>query len=304
MLQQTRVETVIPYYLRFIERFSSVEKLAASPELNVLKMWQGLGYYRRAKMLHKAAKEITLKYNGKLPGTRDELQTLPGFGPYTAGAVASIAFNECSPAVDGNVKRVLSRIFATNYAIDKIAQLAAQVNSPSEWTQALMELGALICLPKNPKCLICPEQKICKAYQTQTIELFPAASKKVKVKKIFAVTWIIQNTQKNKILIQQRPDEGRWAGMWEFPFLEFEKKPLSHLSSHSFEFPIEESKSIGSFTHQLTHQTIHVDVIHAQTRAKTSTTKTQKWIPIQKLGDFPISKMQLKAWEIFNKFGE
>ena len=114
MLQQTRVDTVIPYYQRFIERFPTVKHLAVSEEHDVLKQWQGLGYYRRAKMIHSAAKEIHENYGGKLPSTRNQLQELPGFGPYTSGAVASIAFEEAVPAVDGNVKRVLSRIFATN----------------------------------------------------------------------------------------------------------------------------------------------------------------------------------------------
>lgn len=295
MLQQTRVDTAIPYYERFLKTFPTINELAAASEHDVLKQWQGLGYYRRAKLIHKAAKEVSVRYNGKLPSTKTELQTLPGFGPYTSGAVASIAFNECAPAVDGNVKRVLSRIFATHESIEPIALEAAQVDSPSDWTQSLMELGALICVPKSPKCLVCPAQNVCLAYEQGAVSEFPALVKKTKAREIFATTWMILNS-KNRILIQQRPEDGRWSNMWEFPTEEFEIKPERFESSIAFD-----GKKIGKFKHLLTHRTMHIEVIHAKPVKTLKTAEHQKWISLDELENFPISKLQQKAFEIFKK---
>ncbi len=294
MLQQTRVDTVIPYYQNFLSTFPTVDELAKADEQEVLKKWQGLGYYRRAKLIHKAAKEISASYNGKLPNTRDELQKLPGFGPYTSGAVASIAFDEAVPAVDGNVKRVLSRVFATHDPVDAIAETAAKVDSPSDWTQALMELGALICIPKNPKCLVCPVQSLCKAYAMQAVDQFPAASVKTKVKEIFATTWMIEHPTTKQILIQQRPEDGRWSNMWEFPTDEFDQKPSEVISSFGIS-----GKNIGKFKHLLTHRTMHIEVVHAQANQNVPISEHQKWISTEELANFPISKLQMKAFEIF-----
>lgn len=292
MLQQTRVDTVIDYYHRFLKKFPTIAVLAKSSEQDVLKQWQGLGYYRRAKMIHKAAKDVSQNYGGKLPATRDALQKLPGFGPYTSGAVASIAFDKPVPAVDGNVKRVLSRVFATHESVDPIALQAAQNDSPSDWTQALMELGALICIPKNPKCLVCPVQKNCKAYETSSVEKYPLLIKKAKAKEVFAVTWMIQDLSTKKILIQKRPENGRWSNMWEFPTDEFDKKPTT--VKHG-------SEKIGSFKHLLTHQTIHIDVVALKIPKNESIAKHQQWIELNELDQFPISKMQLRAFEIYIK---
>jgi A/G-specific adenine glycosylase len=299
MLQQTRVDTAIPYYKRFLKTFPTIHDLAKASEHDVLKQWQGLGYYRRAKLIHKAAKEVSVRYNGKLPATRSELQTLPGFGPYTSGAVASIAFNECAPAVDGNVKRVLSRIFATKESIEPIALEAAQVDSPSDWTQSLMELGALMCTPKNPKCLICPVKQNCMAFETQTVEKYPAKIKKSAAKKIYARTWMIQNS-KNQILIQQRPEVGRWSNMWEFPTEEFEKKS-TELKSKSLSFLKGPFENLGKFKHLLTHRTIHVEVIQTTLCKTIKLSQHQKWVASDQLIEFPISKMQQKAFELLSR---
>lgn len=287
MLQQTRVETVIDYYQRFTREFPTIDTLSKASEHEVLKQWQGLGYYRRAKLIHRAAKEVAEKYNGELPKTRDGLSELPGFGPYTSGAVASIAFGEKVPAVDGNVKRVLSRIFATHSGVEKIAEVASDVDHPSDWTQALMELGAIICVPKNPKCLICPVSKECVAFQTQTVEQYPQVSKKTKPKSIYATISMIQHPTQDKILIQKRGDEGRFAGMWEFPTEETSDKQNT-------------KNSIGSFTHILTHRTIHADVVFKKSTKKFKAAKNQKWISWNEIKEYPFSKMQLKALEIWN----
>jgi A/G-specific adenine glycosylase len=294
MLQQTRVDTAIPYYEKFLTTFPTVDELAKASEHEVLKVWQGLGYYRRAKLIHKAAKEVSTNYNGALPSTRDELAELPGFGPYTSGAVASIAFNECAPAVDGNVKRVLSRIFETHASVDPIALEAAQVDCPSDWTQSLMELGAMVCVPKNPKCLVCPVREICATNLAGNVDQYPASGKKTKVKEIYATTWMIQHPKNDRILIQQRPEDGRWSNMWEFPTDEFDTKPESFTSNFA-----KNANHIGKFKHLLTHRTMHIHVVHAQADLNIPTSKHQKWITAEELPNFPFSKMQMKAFEIF-----
>ena len=170
MLQQTQVTTVMPYYRRFLQKFADVQALATAPLAEVLKTWEGLGYYARARNLHRAAVEIVEKHQGRLPESYTELRLLPGFGDYTAGAVASIAFGKPVPAIDGNVKRVLARLFAIeqdvsrNPAARQLKEIAAALvdpDHPGDWTQALMELGAVICLPQTPQCARCPVKEMC-----------------------------------------------------------------------------------------------------------------------------------------------
>lgn len=295
MLQQTRVDTVIDYYQRFLKKFPTIRELANASQQDILKQWQGLGYYRRAKLIHKTAKKIVTHFDAKFPRTRDELSLLPGFGPYTSGAVASIAFGEPVPAVDGNVRRVLSRIFETNESIDSIAQQAVYVDSPSDWTQALMELGALVCSPKNAKCLTCPTRDICGAHLSGTVEQYPPATKKINLRKIFATTWMIQNVKTKKILIQQRPEDGRWPNMWEFPTDEFEQKPTNPVCS----ITKCKGENLGRFKHLLTHRAMHIEVVHAQAHQNLAINKHQKWVTTKELSHFPFSKMQMRAFEIY-----
>ncbi|RMF05515.1 MAG: A/G-specific adenine glycosylase, partial [Chloroflexi bacterium] len=174
MLQQTQVATVVPYYHRFLARFPTVEALAAASQEQVLKLWEGLGYYARARNLHRAAREIVEKWSGRLPQSGAQLRTLPGFGEYTAAAVASIAFGEPVAAVDGNVKRVLARLFAVETDVTRnpgarhIGQAAQQLlesRHPGDWNQAVMELGATVCTPTSPRCAGCPLRKWCRARQ-------------------------------------------------------------------------------------------------------------------------------------------
>jgi A/G-specific adenine glycosylase len=224
MLQQTQVNTVIPYYRRFLERFPAVEHLAEASLDEILKMWEGLGYYARARNLHKAAGEIMQKWAGQFPRTYAELRSLPGFGDYTAGAVASITFGEAVPAVDGNVKRVLARLFAIdtditrNPAARQVRELAAALvdpATPGDWTQAIMELGALICLPQSPRCLLCPVQQFCQA-RLQGIEPDLPVKPVRKPLPHFDVTAAVIH-RNGKLLIAQRPPEGMLGGLWEFP---------------------------------------------------------------------------------------
>ncbi len=220
MLQQTQVETVIPYYKEWMKKFGDIRKLARASIDKVLISWEGMGYYSRARNLHQTAGEIVKNYNGKIPGSYEELLCLPGIGKYTAGAVASIAFNKPVPAVDGNVKRVLSRLFCLPLSTrDKVYwELSLDLMgkaSPSEFNQAMMEMGALICVSKNPRCNNCPLTPFCKAYSKGVQGRYPVVRKPKKIEEIEVVLGII--IYKKTIYIQKRPSHGLFAGLWEFP---------------------------------------------------------------------------------------
>jgi A/G-specific adenine glycosylase len=226
MLQQTRVETVIPYYKEWMRRFPNVDALASAPEEEVLRVWQGLGYYSRARNLHGAARMVKESLGGKLPTSSSELQALPGVGDYTAGAVASIAFGEVVPAVDGNVRRVLSRLFdLPDPGLPELRGLAGTLVDPvrpGDFNQALMELGALVCTPRAPRCESCPFEDICLARERGTEAQRPMRKDKrpVPVVEIAVVVAIAGAADTPRLLLRKRPGEGLLAGMWEFPGVE------------------------------------------------------------------------------------
>ena len=225
MLQQTRVETVKPYFLRWIKTFPTVEALAEADEEVVLKLWEGLGYYSRARNLHKAAKIVVSDYNGVLPCDKKLLQKLPGIGAYTAGAVLSIAFGVAEPAVDGNVLRVVSRLTADPFDImsngvrasvaDRLRPLMPE-GKTSEFTQALFEIGALVCLPdRDYRCENCPLTAFCQAYKTNKQSLFPVRPTKGPKKTERLTVFVLE--YQNKFVIRKRPDKGLLAGLYELP---------------------------------------------------------------------------------------
>ncbi len=223
MLQQTTVPAVIPYYMKWMKLFPTVQSLAKASLQQILKAWQGLGYYQRAKNIHKTSKIIIKCFKGKIPDTYDELVKLPGIGSYTAGAILSIAYNKRFTVLEANSIRVLSRILCIEKPINN--QTEKQLNafqiqllplrSSGHFNQALMELGSLVCQNKNPLCLKCPVKSFCLAYQQGEQELIPHQKQRKKVKKIEAVIGIIRKN--NKILIQKRPPKGLLADLWEFP---------------------------------------------------------------------------------------
>ncbi|WFB59422.1 A/G-specific adenine glycosylase [Paenibacillus sp. BR1-192] len=228
MLQQTRVDTVIPYFHRFIERFPTIQSLADAPEDDVLKCWEGLGYYSRARNLQAAARQVTEQYDGVMPSGKDEVSGLKGIGPYTSGAIRSIAFNIPAAAVDGNVMRVLSRYFLIEEDIMKVKTRTKMEDlvltlvpdgRASDFTQALMELGALICTPKSPKCLVCPVMEHCSARLEGKEESLPIKTKAKPPRPEYRLTAIVEGTgvHEGKILIRKRPAAGLLAGMWELP---------------------------------------------------------------------------------------
>jgi A/G-specific adenine glycosylase len=225
MLQQTQVDTVIPYYDRFLERFPTVTALAAAPLEQVLKAWENLGYYTRARNLHQAAKVICEKFKGKIPDTEEAIIALPGIGAYTAGAILSIAFRKPIPAVDGNVRRVLSRLFAidapiaqtdTQTAIQALAASLVPKKMPGSFNQALMDLGAIICTPKKPACTDCPLRDLCLARQAGLQDRLPLSSKKPPTPHERVTAAMIRN-RRGEVLIVQRPAQGLLASLWKFP---------------------------------------------------------------------------------------
>ena len=226
MLQQTQVATVIPYYKRWLKNFPSLAALARAPLSKVLSSWAGLGYYRRPRMLHQAAQSIQREFGGKVPPTAEALRKLPGIGRYTAGAIASIAFNEKTPVLDGNVIRILTRIFAIAQSVDrqktleKLWSLAGALlpdKNPGDFNQALMELGATVCFPMIPQCARCPVKRECRAHQKGKELLYPVRSQKESYEKIRMTALVLRN-RKNEVWLEKQPEQNRWGGLWMFPF--------------------------------------------------------------------------------------
>lgn len=226
MLQQTQVATVIPYYNRWVKKFPFLSSFATAPLAQALRFWAGLGYYRRVRMFHKAAQYIMETLGGKIPTTAKELEKLPGIGRYTAGAIASIAFNEKAPVLDGNVIRILTRIFAISQSVDRprtreklwdIAGSLLPLRNPGDLNQALMELGATVCFPLTPQCSRCPVKKACSAHTKKRELLYPVRSQKEQYEKRHMATLVLRN-EKNEVWLEKQPEEGRWGGLWMFPF--------------------------------------------------------------------------------------
>ncbi len=273
ILQQTRVEQGLSYYLKFIKHFPDIYALAGADIDMVLSLWQGLGYYSRARNLHETAKQITQQYGGKVPLQYSELIKLKGIGPYSAAAISSFAAGEPKAVVDGNVVRVLARIFGiTNHYQEKsgrnlffeTAQQLLDKNNPGKYNQAIMDFGALQCVPKNPKCRVCTFHRICYAYQNNQVMQFPSAKARAQLKNRYLNFFWIE--YRNKMLIEKRRDKDIWKGLYQFPLIEtnavfsFEellKSPLAKvlfLSKMSLKGP-------GWIKNQkLSHQEIHFSI--------------------------------------------
>lgn len=232
MLQQTRVDTVIGYYYRFIEKYPTIQTLAEADEQSLLKVWEGLGYYSRARNLKIAAQQVMEEFNGHFPETIEEIQTLKGIGPYTAGAIGSIAFEIPEPAIDGNLMRVGSRVFGIDADIAKASSRKVfdiafreilSEEAPGDMNQAFMDLGSSICTPTSPDCLNCPLKDFCLAYQTETQLNYPVKTKKQPPKDVYYIAAVVENQDK-EFLIMQRPEKGLLAKMWHFPLEEVSKE--------------------------------------------------------------------------------
>ncbi|OXM84943.1 A/G-specific adenine glycosylase [Paenibacillus rigui] len=263
MLQQTRVDTVIPYFNRFIERFPTTEALANAPEEDVLKLWEGLGYYSRARNLQAAVREVHERYGGVVPNTKEEISSLKGVGPYTSGAVLSIAYNVPEPAVDGNVMRVLSRYFlieedimkgSTRVLMEKLAKELIPDGAAGDFNQGLMELGALVCTPRSPHCLTCSVMEHCAAREAGMEEALPVKKKAKPPRPEYRMAALIEGAGANegRVLIRQRPQEGLLARMWELPHAEV---PFAYASVDS-PTPGELQPSIAALAERLAEETV------------------------------------------------
>ena len=274
MLQQTRVAQGMPYFLSFTTAFPTVFDLAKAEEEQVLKLWQGLGYYSRARNLHKTAQYIATELNGIFPDNYNDLLKLKGIGEYTAAAIASFSYNEVVPVVDGNVFRVLSRYFdietdiAQASAKKEFSALAFELipkDNPAIFNQAIMEFGALQCVPKSPNCGICIFNESCAALQKKKVDQLPVKSKKVKVRNRY-FNYIVASDENDNTIIQKRTAKGIWHNLYEFPLLETEKEESFDFVSEQIQNEYFKGNCISSILetndksiiHKLSHQHLHI----------------------------------------------
>lgn len=269
MLQQTRVAQGMPYYHRFLEAFPTVQHLASAPEEQVLKLWQGLGYYSRARNLHATAKIVVEDFDGKFPDTYEGLKSLKGVGDYTASAIASFCFDDPQPVVDGNVYRVLARYFGVELPINStqgikhFKELAREVMDAGDirdYNQGIMEFGAVQCAPKKPYCLLCPLNESCVALQKNKVTDLPVKLKKTKIKNRYFNYLVFLDDEKNTLL-EQRKGKGIWQNLYQFPLIESEgelqEEELQQNIMENNGYPAMDSLSLynnESIVHKLSHQ--------------------------------------------------
>ncbi|MFP4250634.1 MAG: A/G-specific adenine glycosylase [Armatimonadota bacterium] len=273
MLQQTQVDRVIGYYERFIATFPTVGSLAEAPIEDVLRLWEGLGYYSRARNLHAAARIVVEEHEGEFPRSFEAIRSLPGIGEYTAGAVLSIGFDLPLPAIDANVIRVLARLLAIEGDLSKgegrrrIADIAAEAvpeDRPGDFNQALMELGALICVPGRPGCLICPLAELCEARRRGLQDTIPPPTSRP-VRQITAVAGVIRSSDA-RVLIARRPPDGQWGGLWEFPNARLDAAEgsgdaLRAYLARSFGVDVTVSDEVASFTYGVMNRRVALTVL-------------------------------------------
>jgi len=273
ILQQTRVNQGWDYYIRFLKKFPTIESLAYSTEQEVLMEWQGLGYYSRARNMHRTSKLIMAEFNGVFPSDYPSILSLPGIGDYTAAAISSIAFNGVYPVMDGNVLRVISRIFGIHDPIDgargktiikNILYDLIDDKYPSDFNQGMMELGALICKPASPECSKCTFNDRCHAFNTNEIKILPVKSKKVKTKNRYFHYFVVEFDKENKtkILLKERTGKDIWKGLNDFPLYELPKKATqlqikNWLDSNLDKLDFTLNEISEEYKHILSHQTIH-----------------------------------------------
>lgn len=312
MLQQTRVEAVIPYYERFLHAFPTVADLAKAKEDRVLKLWEGLGYYNRAHNLKKGAEWVVNVNGGVFPNTVEGWLQVPGVGRYTAGAVSSIAFDEQAPVVDGNVKRVFSRLFAvkknieetqTKQAMWNAAEILVPKKIPGDFNQALMELGARICLPKNPKCTECPTHKHCAAHAAGNPSQYPIKKKKEKVPHVQVVAAAIKKN--GRYLLGKRPEGILLAGLWEFPGGKVEpgethEEALVRELIEELDINVSVGNLLSEVDHAYSHYSVTIRLYACEIisgNPKTLYHSALKWITKKQMANYALPKANLKFLE-------
>lgn len=276
MLQQTTVAAVIPYYERFLTRWPTIKHLAKAPLDDVLVQWAGLGYYARARNLHACAQKVTAEYKGVFPSDVETLKTLPGIGDYTAAAIAAIAYDTRAVVVDGNVERVISRVFCIDEPVNQpvgkklIREKADNIwpaKRSGDFAQSLMDLGAMVCIPQNPRCELCPWQKQCCAFQNGRTTELPVKIK-TKVHKVRqGVTFVLQDA-KGRVLLQQRPPKGLLGGLWETPTTPWSELKWTKQQQILSYAPagIEWEKMPGTVRHVFSHFPLELSIYKGRTR--------------------------------------
>jgi A/G-specific adenine glycosylase len=310
MLQQTRVETVIPYYERFLARFPDIAALATADPGDVTALWAGLGYYSRARNLHRAAQLVMERHAGRLPGDVDALRELPGVGRYTAGALASIAFDKPAPIVDGNVARVLARLLAIDgdlrspanqQRLWSAAEALARGDDPGALNQGLMELGATVCTPRAPRCTACPWKRQCAARALGRTEELPARSRPTPVRRIEAVAGYLE--RHDRVLAVQRPQRGLLGGLWELPGGELhESEPparaLARALREGVGLGVQNAEPLGTIEHAFTHRLLRVHVYRATAgagRVRRAGWDAHRWVSRAALAALPLGGPTRKA---------
>jgi len=300
MLQQTQVATVIPYYGRFVGAFPTVRALARAPLDEVLRCWAGLGYYSRARNLHRAARVVVAEHGGRLPETFAALRALPGLGDYTAGAIASIAFDERVPCVDGNAVRVLARVACltgdvhagrARQRLMRLAHTAVPPERPGDYNQALMELGALICRPLDPACNACCLGDLCEARRRGKQQSVPLPRRRPPTQTVRVAAGIVW--RRGRLLLAQRPLEGRWGGLWEFPNAELPPEgtaaaTLTRLLAEAFGLRAEVGEKVGALVHGIMHRRIELTAYECRAvsgRTQAGTHAAAKWVRPEELGE-------------------
>ena len=306
MLQQTRVEAVIPYFEKWMRLFPTIKELAEAAEQDVLNAWEGLGYYTRARNLHKAAKMVIEQHNGELPRDLKELRKLPGIGRYTVGAIASIAFGMDEPTLDGNLRRVFARLFDVSEPADsptgerilwELAREHLPKGQAGNYNQALMDLGATICLPKKPRCLLCPLMEICQARANGTWEERPVLKPKKETPHYVHAAGVtvrrIDNPPYEEVLLAKRPSKGLLGGMWEFPNGRVDGEPDAGLESAleaGYRLKVQRGEALGVVQHAYTHFRV---TVHAYRCGLVSMSENEslKWVKLEELDDYPMGKV-------------
>ncbi|MEK9628256.1 MAG: A/G-specific adenine glycosylase [Nitrospinota bacterium] len=316
MLQQTQVKTVIPYFNKWMKSFPTVKKLAAASESKVLKHWEGLGYYSRARNLLKSAKQIQKSFDGKVPNSFDEIMELPGVGRYTAGAVLSIAFDKKVPVLDGNVKRVLSRLMllkenGSNQKSETRLWMAMENLLPEkncgDFNQAFMELGATVCLPQNPLCKECPLKQLCEAKKSGKQELFPPPKASTTISKIQLSAAVI--FKKDSVYIQKRKAGGLMGGLWEFPGGKMEKgeteiECLRREIKEELGINIRVGEKLVTHRHSYTRFRVTLNVFNCKIHSGKLDPKQcddWKWVKPEELDQFPFPAANVKIIKLLNK---
>ncbi|MHB0989461.1 MAG: A/G-specific adenine glycosylase [Bellilinea sp.] len=306
MLQQTRVETVIPYFQRWMQRFPTVQALAESNEQEILQTWEGLGYYSRARNLYRAAREVMARFGGRLPAARSELENLPGIGRYTAGAIASMAFGQDEPALDGNLRRVLARVFNLTvllrtkqgkHALEQLLDEHLPRGQAGDFNQAMMDLGATLCAPRSPDCANCPLATICQAYHLGVQEERPLTETRRQAPHYTVTAAVIRRD--GRVLIAQRPAAGLLGGMWEFPGGKQEPdEPLTACLEREI---LEElgtrvtvGELVGIFRHAYTHFKVTLHAFYCTlngSEPRAIEASDLRWVLPVELAGFPMGKI-------------